>query len=199
MNSEWAGLIKQVRTKFGLSQKALSDLTGVSQKSISRWERGDTEPGGQVQAQLIGLLQQPTPDLLGSLLESVRHCPAPRALSRWPNLKLLAVSQPAIAKRPSVRTWIGRDLAPIACGVLQDMLNDRDLQKSIQRREIACIVTTTDSVLRTEEHLSVGKFATTITYFAHDGEIYSDAVSVPAPASAIRGYRPVMIDNLLAT
>ena len=45
-----------------------------------------------------------------------------RALSRTQNLRLQAVSPPAIAKRPSVVEWIGRDLAGIACGVLAEML-----------------------------------------------------------------------------
>ena len=93
--------------------------------------------------------------------------------------------------------WIGHDLAPIAEGVLQQMLDDRPLQQAIQLQEVACVITTTDSVLRTAERAQIGKYQTTISYFAYDGTIYSDAMSVPAPAAAIRGYRPVMIDDIL--
>src|SRR5262245_28431588 len=41
---------------------------------------------------------------------------------------------------------------PIACGILEEMLDDRPLQRSIANREIACISATTRSVLLTKEH-----------------------------------------------
>jgi hypothetical protein len=75
-----------------------------------------------------------------------------RALSRTSNLRLQALARPAIDKRPSVTEWIGRDLALIACGILEEMLDDRALQRSIADREIACILTRTRGVLRTREH-----------------------------------------------
>jgi len=196
MQKNWPDLIRQVRIKFALSQKALSEVTGVSQKTISRWERGEVLPGSAAQRELIDLLRRPTNDLLASMIVGVRNCPTPRALSRLPGLRLIAVSRPALEKRPSIADWIGQDLVPIATGVLQDMLDDRRLQRAIALQEVACLVTTTDSVLRTREHAQVGKFQTTISFFAHDGEIYSDAISIPAPASAVRGYRPVMIDDM---
>ncbi len=135
--------------------------------------------------------------MMSSFAMGVTNCTAPRALSRLPGLRLVAVSQPAIAKRPSIVEWIDCDLAPIATGVLQEMLDDAALQRAVLLQEVACVVTTTDSVLRTREHDLIGKFRTTITYFEHDGTLYSDAISVPAPASAVRGYRPLMIDDLL--
>ena len=121
----------------------------------------------------------------------------PRALSRGQNLRLQVVSRPAIEKRPSVVNWIGRDLAKIAAGVLQEMLDDRILQQSIASGEIACVLATTESVLRTPEHPSIGKFQTAITYFFHDGTLYSDAISAPAAADAVCGYRAIPMDEAL--
>ena len=198
MKNKWPELVKQVRIKFSLSQSLLSEMTGVSQKTISRWERGEVEPSRQIQNQLIELMRRPSSNFMTAMLNSVRHCPAPRALSRMPNLRLLAISPPAIEKRPSIVNWIDYDLSSIACGILEEMLDDRQLQKSIALQEISCVVATTDSVLKTNEHARVGKFQTTITYFSHDGSLYSDAVSVPAPAAAVRGYRPIPVDNMLA-
>ncbi len=198
MKNNWPELVKQVRIKFSLSQSMLSEMTGVSQKTISRWERGEVAPSGPVQNQLVEMLRRPTSNLMTSMLNAVKHCPAPRALSRMPSLRLLAVSPPAIEKRPSIVNYIDHDLSSLACGILEEMLDDRQLQRSIALQEINCVVTTTDSVLKTSEHATIGKFQTTITYFSHDGSLYSDAVSVPAAASAVRGYRPIAVDNLIA-
>ncbi|MEM8977523.1 MAG: helix-turn-helix domain-containing protein, partial [Pseudomonadota bacterium] len=198
MKNNWPELVKQLRIKFSLSQSMLSEMTGVSQKTISRWERGEVAPSGPVQNQLIEMLRRPTSNLMTSMLNAVKHCPAPRALSRMPNLRLLAVSPPAIEKRPSIVNWVDHDLSSLACGILEEMLDDRQLQRSIALQEVTCVVTTTDSVLKTSEHATIGKFQTTITYFSHDGSLYSDAVSVPAAAAAVRGYRPIAVDNLIA-
>ena len=197
MKNNWPELVKQVRIKFSLSQSMLSELTGVSQKTISRWERGEVVPSRPDQNQLIEMMRRPTSNFMMTMLSSVRHCPAPRALSRMPSLRLIAVSQPAIEKRPTIVNWIDHDLSKIACGILEEMLDDRQLQRSIALREVASVVTTTDSVLRTNEHATVGKYQTTITYFSHDGTLYSDAISVPASASAVRGYRPIPVDSMI--
>lgn len=196
MSDDWPDLIKQVRAKYGLAQVQLAEMVGVSQKTISRWERGESLPARPAQTQMIDLLRKPSGDLIGGLAKSIQHCPAPRALSRMPNLRLLALSPPALQKRPSIAGWLDRELARIACGILEEMLDDGPLQRAIALQDVACVVSTTDSVLRTAEHAKIGKFRTTISYFSHDGVVYSDAVSVPAPASAVRGYRAVMIDGL---
>ena len=86
-----------------------------------------------------------------------------------PNLHLLAASPPAIEKRPSIGNWIDYDLSRIASLILEEILDDRQLQKSIALQEISCVVETIDSVLKTNEHARVGKFQTTITYVSHDG------------------------------
>jgi transcriptional regulator with XRE-family HTH domain len=198
LKRSWPDVIRQVRTKFSLSQKALSEITKVSQKTVSRWERGEVLPGTIAQRDLIDLLRRPSANLVSGISVGIRNCPAPRALSRIPGLRLLSLSAPAVVKRPSIVDWLDRDLAPIATGILEEILDDSELQRAIALREVACVVSTTDSVLRTLEHNRVGKFQTTITYFEHDGTLYSDAVSVPAPAAAVRGYRPVLIDDLLA-
>lgn len=196
MPEDWSTFIRRYRARHGLTQARLGSVVGVAQRTISRWERGEDRPSLEQQRLLRDLGMEPTTALFQILTTSVANCPAPRALSRMPNLRLLALSQPAIDKRPSVVDWIGRDLAGIACGVLAEILEDRPLQSGIANREIACVVTTTRSVLRTAEHDRIGAFCTTITYFAHDGALYSDAVSVPAPPDAPLGYRAIAMDDI---
>ena len=61
---------------------------------------------------------------------------------------------------------------------------------------MASVVATTRSVLRTAEHEKIGNYRTVITYFFHEGTLYSDAVSVPAPADAVLGYKAVPMDRI---
>jgi transcriptional regulator with XRE-family HTH domain len=195
MSENWGELVRRYRVRHGLTQERLASVLGVAQRTISRWERGVDRPSLEQQKQLRDLGWEPPGLLLTSLARSIAHCPAPRALSRTQKLTLQAVSRPAIAKRPSVTEWIGRDLAPIACGILEEILDDRPLQRSIANREIACLVTTTRSVLKTVEHPLVGTYRTTITYFFHEGTLYSDAIAVPAPVDAVPGYDAVSMDE----
>lgn len=197
MSEDWGKLVKRYRLRHGLTQGRVATVIGVSQRTISRWERGDDNPSLDLQRKLRDLSWAPPAHLLTSLAQSVRHCPFPRALSRTPRLRLQALSAPAVRKRPSVVNWIGLDLAPIACGVLAEMLADRRLQKSIADGEIACVVTTTRSVLRTKEHRRIGTYRTVITYFFHEGTLYSDAISTPAPAGAALGYRAIAMDDVV--
>jgi hypothetical protein len=136
--------------------------------------------------------------LLRSVKASVLHCPAPRALSRMPRLTLLAVSRPAIAKRPTVVDWIGRDLAPIAESILAEMLADTILQKSIASGEVAAVTAVSRSVLKTDEAEKIGIWRTTISYFEHDGAIYSDAQAVRASPRDKLGYEAIAMDDLEA-
>jgi transcriptional regulator with XRE-family HTH domain len=195
MSGDWSERVKRYRLRHGLTQERLAAVLGVAQRTISRWERGQDRPSLEQQRQLRDLGWEPTGTLLRSLAASVMQCPAPRALSRTQNLRLQAVSRPAILKRPSVTEWIGRDLASIACGVLAEMLDDRPLQKSIGNGEISCILATTRSVLQTVEHPRIGTYQTTIAYFFHEGTLYSDAISLPAPPGAVLGYRSIAMDD----
>ncbi len=116
MSEDWGELVKRYRLRHGLTQGRMATVIGVSQRTVSRWERGDDKPSLDLQRKLRDMGWEPPATLLASLAASVRHCPFPRALSRTQRLRLQALSGPAIKKRPSVVNWIGRDLAPIACG-----------------------------------------------------------------------------------
>jgi transcriptional regulator with XRE-family HTH domain len=192
---DWACLVRRYRLRHGLTQARLAALVGVSQRTVSRWERGEDRPSLDIRRTLRDLGWQPSGSLIASLAVGIRYSPLPRALSRLPNLTLQAVSQPAIAKRPSVTNLVGENLAPLACGILQEMLDDRALQRAIARREIACVIATTRSVLQTPEHPRVGTWRTVITYFWHDGTLYSDAISERVPARTPLGYRAIGMDD----
>lgn len=191
MPENWSDIVKQFRVRHGVSQLHVGDLLGVSQRTVSRWERGEDRPGLPHQKKLRDLGLIVGSQLLQSLALSIQHCPAPRALSRLPGIVLEAFSQPSEAKRPSITALVGHRLAPLAEGVLAEMLDDAHLQSGIRTHDIACVVATTASVLRTSESPAIGLFETTITYFTHDGTLYADAISIPAAADAITGYRAI--------
>ncbi len=191
----WGVAVKAFRQRHGLTQRAMGDLLGVAQRTISRWERGDDNPSLQQQKRLRDLGREVPADLVQGLATSIVFSPAPRALSRTRRLVLQAVSIPAVEKRPSITNWLGRPLDRIATGVLRDMLDDAELRKGLARREVAAVIATTRSVLDTPEARRIKTFRTTISYFHHDGTFFSDAVSAPAPDNAQLGYSVVSMDD----
>ncbi len=198
MQPEWKDIVKQYRQGFSLTQLDMARLLAVSQKTVSRWESGENKPSLAQQRQFRDLLRRPSFNVCDALSAAVRTCPVPRSLFLHPNLNLQALSPAAIAKRPSMAGWIGCDLAPIACGVLADVLADRALQRSILKGEIACVHAVTRSVYRTPEHRSIGTYRTTVSYFRIDGRLFRDALSVPAPANTALGYWPVSMDAVVS-
>ncbi|NJM34707.1 MAG: helix-turn-helix transcriptional regulator [Rhodomicrobium sp.] len=194
MTENWSAIVKRYRLRHSLTQADLAAILHVSQRTVSRWERGEDKPGLRQQKKLRDMAWDPSAEFSNRLFASVARCPAPRALSLMPKLTLLTLSQPAIRKRPSITEWIGRDLSQIASGVLAQMLDDRTLQRSIASGEIACVMSTTRSVLRMAEEDRIGAFQTTISYFFHDGRLYSDAFSVPISRDTPEGYRPIPMD-----
>ena len=199
MTEVWSQIIKDYRLRHGLTQQRLAAMLKIAQRTVSRWERGEDRPSLSQQKILRDLTREPDATLSARLFQSVANCPMPRALSRLPGITLLALSRPAILKRPSVRSWVGQDLAPIATGVLAEMLDDGILQRSIAAGEIACVHAITRSVLRTAEHPHIGTFETTITYFFHDGTLYGDAISAPIAPETPFGYRAIPLDEAIGS
>lgn len=196
MKVAWAEFVSRHRERHGLTQAQLAAQLGVSQRTVSRWERGEDNPNAAVQLRLRELTRIPDSKMLHNLKLSIIHCPAPRALSRAIGLRLETLSPAAVAKRPSIVEWRGHSLIPIATSILQTMLEDRDLQRAIARHEIAVVTTTTRSVLRTAESDGIGTFRTTISYFQADGVVFGDAISTPAPHDEPLGYRAISFDEI---
>ncbi|MGO9172779.1 MAG: hypothetical protein ACLP7P_12550 [Rhodomicrobium sp.] len=92
--------------------------------------------------------------------------------------------------------WIGCSLVPLACGVLSEMLDDGQLQRSVARGEIACINAVTRSVLQVPENPADGTYRTTISFFRIDGIVLCDAISLPAPGDLTPGYWAVPLGGL---
>jgi transcriptional regulator with XRE-family HTH domain len=198
MIENWGEFIKQYRVRHSLKRTHLATILGVNPGAVSVWERNKDVPAARHQRQLRDLAAHPDVLLSWQLFASVKHCGLSRALCRTPSLRLLALSEPAIKKRPSVTEWLGRDLAKIACGVQQEMLDDRVLQTATVKGEIFSVMAVTKSVLQTAEHPRIGIYQTAISYFFHEGTLYSDAISVPAPDDTPCGYRAIAMDGPIA-
>lgn len=174
----------------------MATLLGVPPRRLAAWEKGEAEPDHAVVGRVLAITRNVPGELLRSLTDCVVASSLPRALSRTERLNLQAVSGPAVEKRPSIVEWIGKDLAPLATGVLRDMLEDRELQRAIARREVVSVVTTAPGVLRTGDEEVTKLFRTTINYFFHDGVLYSDAIAVHAAAGERIGFTPIAGDEI---
>lgn|SRR5208337_3874865 len=199
MHPEWNSIVKHYRIQYGLSQHDMSLLLGVSQKTISRWESGENKPNLSQQKQFRDLLYKPYDMSHDVLKVAVRSSPVSRALCLHHNLNLQAISPARIAKRPSIVNWIGQDLVRIVYGVQAQMLEDRALQRSIFKGEIACITVVSRSSLLTREHATIGMWRSTVSFFRIDGTLFRDSISVPDHESAEQGYWPVPMDEIAAS
>ena len=56
MTSQWAIDLKNYRQRIGLTQAALASLVRVNVQTVSRWERGESEPDLATQAQVRRLM-----------------------------------------------------------------------------------------------------------------------------------------------
>lgn len=188
--------LRQFRLRHGLSQPRMAGLLGVPVSRFSGWENGEGQPGSAEHDRVVQLISSLPSDLMAGLRERVVKCDLSRALSKTNGINLQCVSGPALGKRPSVIDWLGRNLAPIATGVLRCMLDDGPLQRAIMKGEVAGVVSTTRSVLDTAEASEISTYRTTITYFFHDGDLYSDAIGLPVPSDERLGYTPIMFDEI---
>lgn len=169
---------------------------GVASRRYNEWEQDKRLPDADVVSKLADITSDLDRSWLAGLSRSVMRSSLPRALSRGDRLTLQALSGPAIDKRPSIMNWIGEDLAPIASGLLEEMMADAALQRAIERRDVVGVVATTRSVLKTAESETVGAYRTSISYFYHAGVRYSDAVSVPVSLDERTGYTPIGSDEI---
>ncbi|GAA0579253.1 helix-turn-helix domain-containing protein [Caenispirillum bisanense] len=88
-------LVRHLRATLGLTQKDLAERLGLSQCTVSRWERGTTRPDPETRRRLQDLLNSVAPAGEAALRQMVGHSPAAMALvdADW---RLNAVS-PAFA------------------------------------------------------------------------------------------------------
>lgn len=184
------------RLRHELSHQRMARLIGISPAQLAAIEQGIEAATPAMRKRVVDISHRLPASLLKRVSNAVVGCDLPRALSRTSRLNLRALSGPAIEKRPSIVNWIGENLAPIACGVLQQMLEDRALQRAIQRREVLAVVTTTRGVLRTAESEFTSAFRTTINYFFHDDVLYSDAIALPVSADERLGFTPLHADEI---
>lgn len=72
--------ILQFRKELGLPQQALASFLGVSQRTVSRWERGVDRPSPDILARLISLMATKDLSQLPSIYEVVKGAAIPLAL-----------------------------------------------------------------------------------------------------------------------
>ena len=77
MSEDWGELVKRYRLRHGLTQGRMATVIGVSQRTVSRWERGDDKPSLDLQRKLRDMGWEPPGTLLASLAQSVRALPIP--------------------------------------------------------------------------------------------------------------------------
>lgn len=79
-DTQWLMDVRAFRAENNLTQHDLAIFLGVSQKTISRWERGVDQPGLEIRKRLETLLADGTGSRMPALYEAVRDAVVPLAL-----------------------------------------------------------------------------------------------------------------------
>ena len=79
-DDDTAERIGRLRKELGLTQQALASFVGVSQRTVSRWERGVDHPSAELWKRLTALLADKDQSHLPSVYEVVRSAAIPLAL-----------------------------------------------------------------------------------------------------------------------
>ena len=181
MAQDWSRLVRRYRIRHGVTQMRLAAMLGVSQRTISRWERGED-----------GRVSSSSACCATGLGTDGARAAQPGGLSRSLSGSARAVAHPqpspagpvaARNRQAALRRRMDRPRPRAHC--LRRAGRDagrQALQRAIASRQIAFVLATTRSVLQTVEHARVGSYRTTISYFFHEGTLYSDAISVPVRA-----------------
>lgn len=77
---DWLTDIRRFRQENELTQHELATFLGVSQKTVSRWERGADQPGPEIRKRLELLLQEAAESPLPTVWETIRNAAVPLAL-----------------------------------------------------------------------------------------------------------------------
>lgn len=77
---DWLTDIRRFRRENGLTQHELATFLGVSQKTVSRWERGADQPSLEVRRRLELLLRDSAEGALPAVWETIRNAVVPLAL-----------------------------------------------------------------------------------------------------------------------
>ncbi len=72
--------LRRFRREHNLTQQDLAAFLGVSQRTISRWERGEDRPSGEAEARLNLLIGERGADALPAVYEAIRDAVVPIAL-----------------------------------------------------------------------------------------------------------------------
>lgn len=77
---KFSALLRSFRKDGDLSQEALGAFPGVSQRTISRWERGVDHPSPALMERLIALMSEDHGGRLPAVFEAVRNASTPLAV-----------------------------------------------------------------------------------------------------------------------
>ena len=83
---DWGLLVRRFRVLHGLTQESIGDMFGVSQRTVSRWERRENKPSAQCLRRLRELARGQLGDLPESPVASIGHSLISGELSRAGNI-----------------------------------------------------------------------------------------------------------------
>jgi transcriptional regulator with XRE-family HTH domain len=132
-------VLRSWRRAKGLKQGLLADMLGVSQSSVSRWERGLDQPSAVLAARLRSLVFKEAVSEIAVQQAITERLPGFAALVDLDGMRLLATTRAFKAVWSEAVKAEGERFAEHLTELSRELFNDEEFLQSVKRREIALV------------------------------------------------------------
>jgi transcriptional regulator with XRE-family HTH domain len=132
------------RKAAGIKQDVLSELFGVSQGTVSRWETGKDVPSKRISLRLLDAMSASWKDRFALDRAAMSASKTVRASFDLDGVRLLMISQGLIAAWPTFAGKLNSRLIDHLVDESRQLMQDDSLLKSIRRGEVAMVSAISD-------------------------------------------------------
>jgi transcriptional regulator with XRE-family HTH domain len=185
--------LRNWRRSQAMRQIQLARLLGVSQGTVSKWERGEELPSAfKIQDIMEFITSRNGRDPFAVDRAFIRMQTDIRALFTYEGARLIGVSQGLRAQWPEFATLIGKEMRQHLVAETRLLYTDADLAERIKARDVAIII----GVSSRHVDLAVDhpiKHRWILAFRAYSGQLLGEVVYYPLEADA-----PERIERVIA-
>lgn len=191
--------ITRWRSANRVKQSALADMVGVSQATVSKWERGTWEPTRAVALRLRDIISGAHEGRLAAELACISPQRGLRALTRGTDFQILGVSDGFRQAWPQTCDLIGERTRKHLINEAAHYCEDRDYLREAADGELLMVTCVSSRILSLgedpQEHLRL-RWHAVVRHI--DGELIHEMIYEPCEASTPIGFESVLRRSDLA-
>jgi transcriptional regulator with XRE-family HTH domain len=132
-------VLRNWRRTNGMKQGVLADMLGVSQSSVSRWERGLDHPSNALSARLRSIVFKGAVNEIAVQQAITERLPGFAALVDLDGMRLLATTRAFRAVWSEAVKAEGERFADHLTGLTRELFNDEEFLQSVKHKEIVLV------------------------------------------------------------